>query len=91
MKVISVNYISDYNISVCFDDGISGTIDLSDLVTKGIFKVLKDKSLFAKVYTTGYSIAWSDQLEIDALSVYMDLSGKNFGDINHPKFSYASN
>ncbi|MEN9949462.1 MAG: hypothetical protein RLY85_214 [Bacteroidota bacterium] len=40
-----------------------------------------DKSLFAKVYIAGYSIAWSDQLEFDALSIYMDLSGKNFGDI----------
>ena len=76
MKVQEVKYIADYTINIKFDDGISGTIQLNDLVQKGIFKVLQDKNLFAKVYTNGYSIAWSDELEIDATKIYSDLTGK---------------
>ena len=85
MKVQEVKYIAEHTISIKFDDGISGTIQLKDLVQKGIFKVLQDKNQFAKVYTNGYSIAWSDELEIDATKIYCDLTGKNFGEILSPK------
>jgi hypothetical protein len=91
MKVQEVTYLSDYTISVKFEDGVSGTVQLNDLVEKGIFKVLQDKIEFAKVYTTGYSIAWSNELEIDANTIYSEVTGKHFGDIISPKFSYATN
>jgi len=91
MKVQEVRYIADYTISIKFDDGISGTIQLNDLVQKGIFKVLQDKNQFDKVYTNGYSIAWSDELEIDATKIYSDLTGKNFGEILSPKLTHATN
>lgn len=91
MKVREVKYITDYNISIKFDDGVNGTIQLSDLVQKGIFKVLQDKNEFAKVYTNGYSIAWSNELEIDANTIYAELTGKHFWEILSPKLSHATN
>ena len=91
MKVQEVKYIADYTISIKFDDGVNGTIELNDLVQKGIFKVLQDKNQFAKVYTNGYSIAWSNELEIDATTIYSELTGKNFGEILSPKLSHAIN
>ena len=91
MKVQEVKYISDYIISIKFDDGVYGTIELNDLVQKGIFKVLQDKNEFAKVYTNGYSIAWSNELEIDATTIYSELTCKNFGEILTPKLSHATN
>ena len=89
MKVQEVKYLSDYTISIKFDDGVFGTIQLNDLVEKGIFKALQDKNQFAKVYTNGYSIAWSNELEIDATAIYADLTGKHFGEILTPKLSQA--
>ena len=91
MKVREVKYIAEYTISIKFDDGINGTIQLSDLVQKGIFKLLQDKSEFAKVYTNGYSIAWSNELEIDATTIYSELTGKHFGEILSPKLTHATN
>ena len=91
MKVLEVKHLVDYTISIKFDDGVSGTIQLNDLVTKGIFQPLKDKVTFAKVYTTGYSIAWSNELQIDAANIYAEITGKDFGEIMNPKLSYASN
>jgi hypothetical protein len=38
MKVQEVKYVADYTISIKFDDGISGTIQLNDLVQKGHFQ-----------------------------------------------------
>jgi hypothetical protein len=91
MKVQEVKYLSDYTIGIKFEDGVSGTIQLNDLVEKGIFKVLQDKTEFTKVYTTGYAIAWSNKLEIDATTIYSEITGKHFGDIISPKFTYATN
>lgn len=91
MKVQEVKYLSDYTISIKFDDGVFGTIQLNDLVEKGIFKALQDKNQFAKVYTNGYSIAWSNELEIDATAIYSELSGKHFGEILSPKLAHATN
>jgi hypothetical protein len=90
MKVKAVKYVSDYTIWVEFEDGASGQINLSDIVKKGIFCILQDKEKFEKVYTTGFSIAWSDELEIDATAVYLDITGKQFGEIIKSNFSYAA-
>ncbi len=74
MKLQEVTYQSDYTIQVKFTDGVVGSVDLTDLVEKGIFQVLKDKDKFSKPYFTGYSIAWSEELEIDAATVYEDIN-----------------
>lgn len=73
MKIQEVKYLSDYAIHIKFEDGVVGTIQLNDLDEKGIFKVLQDKNQFAKAYTNGYSIAWSNELEIDATTIYSEL------------------
>ncbi len=76
MKVKDVKYLQGYSILVSFEDGTNGIIQLNDLVEKGIFREIQDQTKFSKVYTTGYSVAWSDQLEIDAASIYAEISGK---------------
>ncbi|MBU6159397.1 MAG: DUF2442 domain-containing protein [Bacteroidetes bacterium] len=77
MKIKKVKYADGYSIEVEFEDGIIGVVNLSDFIGTGIFSVLKDPVQFAKVYTTGYSIAWSDDLEIDAANIYSELTGKD--------------
>jgi hypothetical protein len=77
MKIKHVTYAGDYSIQIEFEDGINGIVNLSDLIGAGIFSVLKDPVQFAKVYTTGYSVAWSDDLEIDAANIYSELTGKD--------------
>jgi hypothetical protein len=91
MKVISVEPLSDYRLRITFDDGISGMIDLKDFVKIGVFSSLQNVNLFNEVYTNGYSIAWSDELEIDPLTVYAELSGKTPEDVLSANFNYAAN
>jgi hypothetical protein len=90
MKVSSVRPLPGYQLNVVFDDGVSGTIDLKNFIETGIFSVLKDEQLFSKVYTNANSIAWSDELEIDALTVYADVSGKKPENIFSHNFSHAA-
>ena len=65
--------LPEYLIQVTFDDGVSGFVYLKDLIGKGVFSDLKNPKLFNKVYTTGYSIAWSDELEIDLIAAYIEI------------------
>jgi len=91
MKVIKVLAIPEYKIQVTFDDGVSGIIDLKNYIQTGIFTSLNNKETFNKVYSTGYSVAWSDDLEIDALNIYAEISGKKPEDIFSLNSSYAAN
>ena len=91
MKVAGLKYINDYNVEVKFDDGVSGTIDLSELVNQGIFIELKDKKKFATLFSNGYSIAWSDELEIDAASIYAEITGKRPEAFFNANNSHSSN
>jgi hypothetical protein len=90
MKATDVKAIGNYKIMVAFDDGISGIVDLIDLIQKGIFRELKDPNFFAKVYTTGEAIAWSDDLEIDALNVYAKIVKKEPSELARKYFTNAT-
>jgi hypothetical protein len=90
MKAIDVKAIGDYKIKVVFDDNISGIVDLSYLTQKGIFRELSDPALFAKIYTTGEAIAWSDDLEIDALNIYAKIVNKDPSELAGKYFTHAT-
>lgn len=91
MKVQSVKHVEKYTIHVKFTDGVEGDVELSGLVGKGIFNALQNEAVFAKVFTTGYSIAWSDELEIDADTIYMELTGKSISELPAQNPAHASN
>ena len=81
MKAVDVKALGDFRIKVVFDDGVSGVVDLSDLIRKGIFKVLQDPKLFGNVTTDGVAISWNEQLEIDAFKIYADIVKKSPSDL----------
>jgi len=91
MKIKSVKYVSGFTLHVKFLDGVEGDIELTDLVSKGIFKVLQNQELFARAYNTGYSIAWSSELEIDSDTIYMEISGKSINELLPKNSAHASN
>ena len=50
LHVISAEYIDAYKVQVSFNNGQSGTADLSCVPLKGgVFSQLKEKSIFAKL------------------------------------------
>jgi len=82
MKATGVEALAGYKIKVVFEDGVTGTIDLTDLVQKGIFQLLKDEALFQTVRTDGSAIAWSDELEIDADNIYAEILNAGICTVN---------
>lgn len=90
MKAVEVFALPDYNLQVRFEDEVTGIIDLKPFVQKGIFTALQNEKLFAEVKFNQSAIFWNEELEIDLLNVYLELSGKHFDEL-FPKANYASN
>jgi len=67
----------DYKIWLKFNDDIAGEVDLSHLVGKGIFAFWEDYENFNKVsIENDRSLSWSDEIDLDADSLYLRLTGK---------------
>ena len=74
---IKVEALSGYRLHLEFSDGTKGEIDLSSHVGEGVFQVLKDPEVFAKVSIGAHrEIRWNDDLELCADSLYLSLTGK---------------
>ncbi len=68
----------NYRIYLEFSDGTAGEVDLSDLAGKGVFQLWNDYEFFEKVHLGKHrEIAWGDQIELSADSLYLKLTGKS--------------
>lgn len=90
MKAVSVIPLPQYKLQVAFEDGVSGEVDLKDLVQSPVFSRLRDEQRFNQVSFNQSAIFWSEEMEIDLLNIYLELAGKSFDDL-FGNYSYASN
>jgi len=76
-KILEARPLDDYKIWLKFDNGIEGDVDLSHLAGKGVFALWNDYENFRKVSVeNNRSLIWSDEIDIDADSLYLKLTGK---------------
>ena len=60
MHVTKAKYIDDYRVSLSFNDGTEGEIDLENELQGQIFEPLKDKSFFKSFILEGHTLLWSN-------------------------------
>lgn len=78
VRPVEVKAQDEYRIWLRYSDGVSGEIDLSELVGRGVFRAWNDRAFFDKVYVSPHgSIAWSSDIEICSDALYGDLTGKS--------------
>ena len=76
-RPVEVKALPNYKLWVKYSDGVEGVVDLSHLAGKGVFALWNDYSAFEKVYLgPHHEIAWSDEVDICADKVYMEITGK---------------
>ena len=68
--VISVEYEDNYILSVSFDNGENGLLDMKPYLDFGIFKKIKDPDIFKTVHVSFDTIAWESGADIDPEFVY---------------------
>ncbi|MDO8683801.1 MAG: DUF2442 domain-containing protein [Armatimonadota bacterium] len=74
-KIIYVTALADYRIKIRFEDGLEGTVDLSDMVGKGVFASWTDPQNFAKVSIdpTTHTVAWPGGIDLCANSLHEEI------------------
>jgi hypothetical protein len=81
-KIAKVKTLQGYRLELEFDDGVSGTVDLSDLVGKGVFALWRDRRAFEQVRVgSSGELAWGDQIDLCPDALYLKVTGKEPEDV----------
>ena len=76
-KITSVKVLQSYRLELAFDDGVRGTVDLSELVGKGVFSLWRDYDAFAHVRIgSSGELAWGDKVDLCPDALYLKATGK---------------
>jgi hypothetical protein len=76
-RITAVKALEGFRLELTFDDGVCGTVDLSDLAGKGVFALWRDRSAFEKVRIgPSGELAWGDQIDLCPDSLYLRTTGK---------------
>jgi hypothetical protein len=80
--VKEVKSLGQYRLDLLFDDGVRGTVDLSDLVGKGVFALWRDQEAFERVgIGSSGELTWDDQIDLCPDALYLKATGKKPEDI----------
>ena len=81
-KIAKVKVLDGYRLELEFDDGVSGIVDLSDLVGKGVFALWRDRRAFEQVRVgSSGELVWGDQIDLCPDALYLKVTGKKPEDI----------
>ncbi len=81
-KIANLRVLEEYRLELEFDDGVSGTVDVSDLVGKGVFALWRDRRAFEEVRVgSSGELAWGEQIDLCPDALYLKVTGKKPEDI----------
>jgi len=76
-EATDVKALPGYKLWIRYADGVEGEVDVSHLVGKGVFALWNDERAFEKVRLgAGSAIEWSDDVDLCADSLYLQITGK---------------
>ncbi len=77
MNLVEVRPKENYRLFVRYDDGVSGDVDLSAYVGRGVFTAWKDPNVFHQVRLAeaGHP-EWPVGIDLCPDAIYMQLTGK---------------
>ena len=89
-KIIKAEPLPGYQLRLVYENGVSGEVDLSHLVGKGVFQLWADPSAFAQIAIgSGGEVRWSDDVDLCPDALYMEITGKRADEI-FPNLNKAS-
>lgn len=77
IRLTRVEAEEHYKLRLTYADGVMGLVDLSHLTGKGVFRLWDDPAAYERVTIgTGGELHWSDDVELCADSLYMEITGE---------------
>ena len=81
-KLTHLAVLPGYRLHLEYEDGVTGDVDLSRLVGKGVFQLWSDPEAFQVVCIgSGGEVRWSDEVDLCADALYMEITGKSPEDL----------
>jgi hypothetical protein len=83
MRGISkIQVLPRYRLELQFDDGVCGTVDLSEAVGKGVFALWNDPLAFEQVRIgSSGELIWGERIDLCPDALYLKVTGKKPEDI----------
>ena len=76
-KIFKVKVLPAYRLELEFNDGVSGIVDLSEDVGKGVFVLWCDPLASAQVRIgSSGELVWSDRIDLCPDALYLKVTGK---------------
>ena len=77
LKLIHAEPLPGYRLRLRYADGVTGDVDLSHLVGKGVFQLWNDPDAFGRVSIgTAGEVRWSDEVDLCADALYLEITEK---------------
>ena len=81
-KIVNVRVLPGYRLELDFDDGVTGVVDLSELVGQGVFGLWRDRGAFQRVRIgSSGELVWGDQVDLCPDALYLKVTGKKPEDL----------
>jgi hypothetical protein len=64
IRVVSARYISEYQLRICFSDGVEKVVDFSRWLHGEVFRPLVDKREFKRFFIDGGTVCWPNGADI---------------------------
>ncbi|MEW5946074.1 MAG: DUF2442 domain-containing protein [bacterium] len=76
-KIVEAKPLENYRMRIRFSEGTEGTVDLSGLVGKGVFRVWEDVKFFNSVFIDSetHTIAWEGGIDLCPDKLYAEVTG----------------
>ena len=82
MKITEAKPIDRFRVSLCFDDGTSGTVDLSHLAGRGVFRAWLQEGVFEQLSISPIgALQWPGDLDLCPDSLYLQMVGKTAAEV----------
>jgi len=72
LSVKEVKTLNEYKLLLTFENGEIRLFDMSPYLEKGIFRELKDLSLFKSARVSFDTVEWENEADIDPETLYED-------------------
>lgn len=77
IRPLAVRALSGYCLWLRYSDGVEGTVNLSDLAGRGVFKAWEDRAFFETVrIDQAGAVAWGEGIDLCPDALYLRLTGK---------------
>ena len=77
LRLIHAEPLAGYKLRLGYADGVTGVVDLSHLVGKGVFQLWNDPETFERISIgTAGELRWSEEVDLCADALYLEITGK---------------